>query len=255
LASTTPCCTLPSHESEPQLAAGTSAARRRMTPGLRSMCAIVCAAAVQACEAPGNPRLAALVSPGGTYEVRLSGRATRAALFEHRVHAEVYKNGSLHLPSRILYAAGFLDTAFEVRFGKPEWIAANVLRFPAKLGPGVRAPDTLVVRNVASQTVRSIRIETGREIFMVLDLPAGASTTMPLATPLDLEDSTWFDVLVDSGSMDTLMRGHGTFKGSGDNPRLTIVVTVSAEGVEVTPRTAATSHLERLRTVERRHAS
>jgi hypothetical protein len=205
-----------------------------ITHGLRGLCAIACVSALQGCEAPGDPRLAALVSPGGTYEVRLSGRATRAWLFEHRVRAEIYKNGMLHLPSRIVYAAGFLDTAFDARFGQPHWLTGNVLHIPPRGGAGAREPDTLVVRQTASPPSRSIRIETGREMFMILDLPSGAEATLPLATPLKPGEPTWFDVLVDSGDSDALMRGHGTFESpDGGRGRLTIAVNVSNSGVEV----------------------
>ncbi len=144
-----------------------------MTPARRSTCSFACALIVVAsagCEAPGNPRLAALSSPGGTYEVHLTGRVTRARIFENRVRAEVFKNGAPHLPARLIFAAGLFDTAFNERFGSPEWAASNVLRFPGRAGaaPGTE-PDSLTVRNVSDQPFPSIRIETARDMFLVFD--------------------------------------------------------------------------------------
>jgi hypothetical protein len=174
------------------------------------------------------------VSPGGTYVVRLSGRVTSAGFFEHRVRAEVYKNGILHLPARLIYVAGLFDTAFEDRFGPPEWVAANVLRFPGKITPAGPQPDVLHVRNAAPRPFRSIRIETAKDMFMAFDLAAGAAFTFPMTAPVDVR---WFDVLVDSGDPDVRLHGHGTFgrlrHPSGPHA---FSVDVSANGVTVTAR-------------------
>lgn len=201
---------------------------------LSLVCVIVCAAVLSGCEAPGNPRLAAFISPGGTYEVRLSGRVTTAWIFQHMVRAEVYKNGALHLPARLIYTAGAFDTAFEDRFGEPEWLTPNALRFPPEGGAGGQQPEILKVRNFSSQPFRSIRIETGNEMFLIFDLPALADVTFPMAPAPEPDDPNWFDVLVDSGAGAPLIRGHGTFNPRpGRRPPLTFEVNVSAHGVEV----------------------
>jgi hypothetical protein len=198
---------------------------------MRMLGVLCCAAIAAGCAAPGYPDLAALTSPGGTYVVRLSGRVTRAAFLEHRVRAEVYKNGILHLPARLIYVAGLFDTAFADRFGPPEWVAANVLRFPGKVTPAGPQPDVLHIRSVATRSFRSIRIETARDMFMVLDLVAGAEITFPMTSPVDVR---WFDVLIDSGDPDARLHGHGTF-GRAREARgpLTFVVEVSTNGARV----------------------
>jgi hypothetical protein len=199
----------------------------------QSVCVWLCAAAAAGCEAPGRPPLGVLVSPGGTYEVHLWGRGDRPLLFEHRVRAEVYKKGALHLPARLIYVAGMFTTPFDDRFGKPDWIDGNVLRFPAGDLAGRRPPDALRVRNVSSQPFRSIRIETAREMFMILDLPPRSETRLPM-TPPKPRHPNWFDVLVDSGQAEPLMRGHGTVEAPpGPRPPALFTIAVSAEGIEV----------------------
>jgi hypothetical protein len=194
---------------------------------------VVCATVAAGCAAPGYPELAALVSPGGTYVVRLSGRVTRAAFLEHRVRIEVYKDGLLHLPARLIYVAGLFDTPFNDRFRPPEWVAGNVLRFPATRAAAGPEPDRLRVRNTATRPFKSIRIETGRDMFMVLDLAEGSEIVIQMTPDI----SPWFDVLVDSGNPDTLMRGHGTFARPGERrgPR-SFTVDVSTNGVQVAER-------------------
>jgi hypothetical protein len=195
---------------------------------------VLCLAVLAGCEAPGNPRLANLLSPGGTYEVRLTGRVRRAYLFENRVRAEVYKKGVLHVPARLIYAAGLFDTSFDDRFGEPVWVAQNALRFPAESASGELTPELLKVRNLAPQPFRSIRIETAREMFLVFDLAAGAELAFGMAPPRRAADPRWFDVLVDSGNADALMRGHGTFDPPLDPGAPGVfMVTVSPHGVRV----------------------
>jgi hypothetical protein len=204
---------------------------RHAIPGA---CLVACAVALTGCEAPGNPPLAALVSPGGTYEVRLTGRVTRAGFFENWVRAEVYKNGVRHLPARVIYAAGLFDTAFRDRFGEPGWLGETALRFPPARPADGRRPALLHVRNVSSQSFRSIRIETASEMFLILDLAPGADFSTAMAPPKDADDPDWFDVLVDSGDDAAFMRGHGTFEQDPEPGRArTFVVTVSSNGVAV----------------------
>jgi hypothetical protein len=194
---------------------------------------LVCAIALVACETPGDPFLASLRSPGGTYEVRLTGRVQSAHIFENRVRAEVYKNGALHLPARLIYAAGLFDTSFDDRFGEPEWIAANALRFPAEGSTGGMPPDVLNVRTTAVQPFRGIRIETTREMFLIFDLQRGTGMQFPIARPRQPADGRWFDVLVDPGDADALMRGHGTFAAPMTAGPLRFLITVSPQGVVV----------------------
>jgi hypothetical protein len=198
------------------------------------VCATACALLLAGCEEPGRPHLAASRSPDGTYEVRLTGRVSRAVIFEKRVRAEIRKNGVLHLPARLIFAAGLFDTTFEQRFGPPQWAAANVLRFPSRRDADGREPDILTVRNTAPRAFPSIRVETDRDMFLVIDLGPGREVTLPTAAPARPEAPNWFDIVVDGGDPDGLLRGHGTFDNTvSPRPRFTFVVSVSAEGVEV----------------------
>jgi hypothetical protein len=192
---------------------------------------MVAAGSTAACAAPGYPELANLVSPGGTYLVRLSGRVTRAAFLEHRVRIEVYKNGALHSPARLIFAAGLFDTAFDERFRNPEWVGLNILRFPAEVSSSALEPDTLIVRNLSPQVFRSIRVETGKDMFILLDLAAGAGVTVRMTADVK---PTWFDVVVDPGKSETLLRGHGTFPVASE-PRAPrrFTVDVSDNGARV----------------------
>jgi hypothetical protein len=196
------------------------------------LAAAVGAAAIVGCEAPGNPRLADLVSPDRTYLVRLTGRPTSAAFLEHRMRVEIFKNGALHLPMRMFYVAGLFDTSFQDRFGPPDWPSAHTLRLPGR-GTIWGPPETLYVRNLSGRVFRSIRIETSRDMFFVLDLAPGAEVTLPMTAPRDAWPN-WFDVVVDSGPDEPMLRGHGTFE-SPRRPRPPFVfrVSVTAEGVEV----------------------
>jgi hypothetical protein len=208
--------------------------RSRSRPSLPRLCTLACVAALSACEAPGTPHLATLVSPTGAYEVRLYGRVTSAALLEHRVRAEVYRNGAPYIPPRVIYFAGLFNTSFEDRFGPPDWIVSNVLRFPAAGGAGGREPDVLHVRNLDAQPFQSIRIETSTEMFMVFDVAPGTDLVLPMTPPAKAADATWFDVLGEPGGAAAMMRGHGTFEPP-DGPRaaLAFTVDVSRHGVVV----------------------
>jgi hypothetical protein len=159
---------------------------------------------------------------------------SRAVIFEKRVRAEFYKHGALHLPARLIFAAGLFDTSFDERFGTPAWAAANVLRFPCRRDPGRPEPDVMMVRNTAARPFPSIRIETERDMFLVVDMPPGSEIAVPTTAPARPDAPNWLDVVVDSGRPGELLRGHGTFNSTGiGRPRFTFTVTVSAEGVDV----------------------
>src|SRR3990170_2402706 len=103
----------------------------RGVPGLLTIggaLAVGLALAASACQAPRTPHVSTFVSPDRTYVVRVSGHVTKARFFENWVRAEIYKQGVLHLPARVVYVSDVLEPSFQDRFGPPEWIFPNVLR-------------------------------------------------------------------------------------------------------------------------------
>lgn len=189
--------------------------------------------AAAACQAPGDPQLASLVSPGGTYVIRLSGHPSTPVFFEHPVRAEVYKNGTLHVPARQIFVADVFETAFEKRFDPPLWAAPNTLRFPAKKTAGQEHSDTLTVRNAGGQPFRSIRIETGNDLFLIVDLAPRAELVFPFRAQPVAGKLSWFDVIVDAGAGEVPLRGSGAF-GIRPDPgvRYAFSMSISPNGVE-----------------------
>ena len=209
----------------------------RRLPGVLTIGGAVAVAltlAVSACQAPGTPHVSTLVSPDRTYAVRVSGKVTKARFFENWVRAEIYKQGVLHVPARVLYISGFLEPSFQDRFGPPEWLFPNVLRLPGS-GPVPDAPpDSVIVRNTSTRSYRSVRIETGQDICLIIDLDARREQVLPMRVQSTSRRSAWFDLIIDAGTVGEFLRGHGTFELRRGAAAYTFIVDISDHGAEVT---------------------
>ena len=194
------------------------------------------------CQAPGTPRLSTLVSPDRTYAVHLSGRATKARFFENWVRAEIYKQGVLYVPVRALYISGLLEPSFNDRFGPPEWLYPNVLRLPgSRPVPGV-PPDSVIVRNTSTRAYRSVRIETGQDMCLIIDLDAQREQVLPMRVQPASRRSVWFDVVIEAGTVGEFLRGHHTFElRRGAGAAYTFVVNISDHGADITEADGSTA--------------
>ena len=192
------------------------------------------ALATAACQAPGTPYVSTLVSPDRTYAVRLSGHVTKARFFENWVRAEIYKQGVLHVPARALYISGLLESSFQDRFGPPEWLFQNVLRLPGSR-PVPDAPlDSVIVRNTSARSYRSVRIETGQDMCLIIDLDARREQVLPMRVQSASRRSAWFDLVIEAGTVGEFLRGNDTFElRRGAGAAYTFVVNISDHGADV----------------------
>src|SRR5688572_14089622 len=180
--------------------------------------AVVLALAASACQAPRAPHVSTLVSPDRTYVVRVSGHVTKARFLENWVRAEIYKQGVLHVPARVVYASGALEPSFQDRFGPPEWLFPNVLRLPGSRPVPDAPPDSVIVRNTSTRSYRSVRIETGQDMCLIIDLDAGRQQVLPMRVRSTSRRSAWFDVVMEAGTVGEFLRGNNTFdlrRGAG----------------------------------------
>jgi hypothetical protein len=208
--------------------------RAVLTIGAALAVALALALAASGCLAPAAPHVSTLVSPDRMYEVRVSGRVTKARFFENWVRAEIYKQGVLHVPERVVYIADFLEPSFQERFGPPEWLSRNVLRLPGSRPVPDAPPDSVVVRNTSSRSYRSVRIETGQDLCLIIDLDAGREQVLPMRVQSTSRRSAWFDVVIDAGTAGEFLRGNDTFdlrRGAG--AAYTFVVNISDHGADV----------------------
>jgi hypothetical protein len=206
-------------------------------PGIVTICGALAVAltfAASACKPPGPPPVSTLVSPDRTYEVRVSGHLPKARFFETWVRAEIYKQVALHVPARILYISDFPEPSFQDRFGPAEWPFPNVLKLPGSRPVPAAPPDSVIVRNTSTRSYRSVRIETGQDMCLLIDLEARREQVLPMRVQSPSRRSAWFDVVIEAGTVGEFMRGNNTFalrRGAG--AAYTFVVNVSDYGAEV----------------------
>jgi hypothetical protein len=196
--------------------------------------AVALAFAASACKGPGTPQVSTLVSPDRTYEVRVSGHLPRARFFESWVRAEIYKQGVLHVPARVVYISDFPEPAFQDRFGPPEWLFPNVLKLPGSRPVAEAPPDSVIVRNTSARSYRSVRIETGQDMCLIIDLEARHEQVLPMRVQSPSRPSAWFDVVIDAGTVGEFLRGNNTFElRRGAGAAYAFVVNISDYGAEV----------------------
>jgi hypothetical protein len=192
------------------------------------------ALAAAGCQASGAPYLSTLVSPDRTYAVRLSGHVTKAMFFENWVRTEIYKQGVLHVPLRAFYISGLLEPSFQDRFGPPEWLSPNVLRMPGRRPGPVAPPASVIVRNMSARSYRSVRIETGQDMCLIIDLDAQREQVLPMRVQTSSRSSAWFDLVIEAGTVGEFLRGNDTFElRRGAGAAYTFVVNISDHGADV----------------------
>ena len=196
--------------------------------------AVAVALAAAGCQTPGPPHVSTLVSPDRTYAVRLSGHTTKAWFFENWVRAEIYKQGLLHVPVRALYISGLLEPSFQDRFGPPEWLFGNVLKLPGSRPVRDAPPDSVIVRNTSTRAYRSVRIETGQDMCLIIDLDAQHEQVVPMRVQSASRRSVWFDLVMEAGTAGEFLRGNGTFElRRGAGAAYTFVVNISDHGADI----------------------
>jgi len=199
-----------------------------------SALAVALALAAAGCQAADRPHLSTLVSPDRTYTVRLSGHVTKPRFFENWVRAEIYKQGVLHVPVRAFYISGFLEPSFQDRFGPPEWLFQNVLRWPGSRPVPDAPPDSVIVRNTSARSYRSVRIETGQDMCLIIDLEARREQVLPMRVQSTSRRSAWFDLVIEAGTVGEFVRGNDTFElRRGAGAAYTFVVNISDYGADV----------------------
>jgi hypothetical protein len=195
---------------------------------------VVVALAAAARQPLGAPHVSTLVSPDRTYAVRLSGHVTRARFFENWVRAEIYKQGVPHVPDRAFYISGPLESSFQQRFGPPEWLFPNVLRLPGSRPVPDAPPDSVIVRNTSTRSYRSVRIETGQDMCLIIDLDARRELVLPMRVQSRSRRSAWFDLVIDAGTVGEFLRGDGTFElRRAAGAAYMFVVNISDHGADI----------------------
>jgi len=155
---------------------------------------------------------------------------------KHRLRAAVYKGAALYVPPREIHHADTMDTAFADRYGSPEWMAANILRFPAKWARQTGVRDSITVHNRTRGTLRSVRIGTAQDLFFLSDLAAGDELELE-STARTRTDINWFNVVVERGSETSPPRESGCFSLSGGRKaEYDFLITLSTNRVEFAER-------------------
>jgi hypothetical protein len=192
------------------------------------------ALAASGCKPPAPPQVSTFVSPDRTYAVRVSGHLPKARIFESWVRAEIYKQGVLHVPARVVYISDFPEPSFQDRFGPPEWPFPNVLKLPGSK-PVPEAPvDSVIVRNTSTRSYRSVRVETGQDVCLIIDLAAGREQVLPMRVQSPSRRSAWFDLVIEAETVGEFLRGNDTFElDRGAGAAYTFVVTISDRGADV----------------------
>jgi hypothetical protein len=195
---------------------------------------IALALASAARQATGAPHLSTLVSPDRTYTVRLLGHVTKARFFENWVRAEIDKQGVRYVPARAFYISGPMESSFQDRFGPPEWLFPNVLRLPGSRPVPDATSDSVFVRNTSTRSYRSVRIETGQDMCLIIDLDAGREQVLPMRVQPTSRRSIWFDVVIEAGTVGEFLRGNHTFElRRGAGAAYAFVVDISDHGADI----------------------
>lgn len=194
------------------------------------------------CEPPGTPHIIDLIDPTATYLVRLSGRDTAPTgaftfsisnISEHRLRAEIFKQKSPYVPARIIYIADSMDTAFKERYGAPEWVTANVLRFPSNWGRHEGKSDLLRVENHSEGLIRALRINTAQDMFMIFDLRPASETILRMGGTIPSADLNWFHVVAEWGDTARPSEAGASFSlRGGRQARYEFVISIGPERIE-----------------------
>jgi hypothetical protein len=149
----------------------------------------------------------------------------------------VYKENQPYVPARIVYIADSMDTAFNDRYGQPTWERPDVLRFPGAWGRHEQPSDVLTVRNQCDTAIRSLRVDTAQDLFIVLDVAPGAELSLPTTAVAPSADLNWLSVQAEWGSGFPPSRGSGAFTlQGGRGARFEFVVTVWPDRIDFAER-------------------
>jgi hypothetical protein len=169
--------------------------------------------------------------------IRLSGRATAPigifSVAEHRLRAEIYKQGELYVPQRVIYSADAMDTAFGDRYRPAEWVKPATLRFPGAWGRREGPPDILTVQNECQGLIRSLRVDTAQDMFVILDIAPGRPLSVPMTAQSPSGDLNWLRVAAEWG--DTIRPSEASAAFSlrgGREARFEFVITVSPDRID-----------------------
>ena len=95
-------------------------------------------------------------------------------------------------------------------------------------------PDSVIVRNSSTRSYRSVRIETGQDMCLIIDLEARREQVLPMRVQSTSRRSAWFDVVIEAGTAGEFLRGNNTFElRRGAGASYTFVVNISDHGAEI----------------------
>jgi hypothetical protein len=90
------------------------------------------------------------------------------------------------------------------------------------------------VRNTSTRSYRSVRIETGQDMCVILDLEAGREQVLPMRVQSTSRRSAWFDVVMEAGTVGEFLRGNGTFElRRRSGAAYTFVVNISDHAADI----------------------
>jgi hypothetical protein len=137
------------------------------------------------------PTFLTTTSPRNSYTVSLKGQETQPFFFTVEVRYDVFKKGVRLLSNKFLSSGDGMDFPFEFKYPNHRWINEQCLQLYRKEDLEERAPDTLVVVNDTSQTIRYARIE-GVDIVLIFEMQPGFKVRLPTAQ--SRVDTKWMDV-------------------------------------------------------------
>lgn len=216
---------------------------------MRQFTILLCAVVTAGCEPPGNPHVADIVSPTGTYTLRLTGRVTKPygifSFEEHRLRAAVYKGSVPYVPARQIYLADPMDTAFEDRYGSPDWQAPTILRFPAAWAKATGVRHSITVQNRTDQRLPSVRIDTAQDLFFLFDVAPGDELELQSTATVRAGDINWINVAVERGGEAAPPYEQACFSLTGGSwAEYDFEIAVAATGVDFTERSGSSRRCE-----------
>lgn len=135
-------------------------------------------------------------SPGGTYEVSLTGQKERPIFFMVETRFEVSKGGEPFLTNKHLHSFDSLDLSFEAGYPNHRWLSESTIQFYREEYFNDGKPDTFVLVNKTGRAIKYALVES-EDKFLLFDLPAESTTKLLNSPPRG--DFKWLNIAGEFG--------------------------------------------------------
>jgi hypothetical protein len=132
------------------------------------------------------------VSPGGTYEVLLSGEPWRPLFLTNKVYFEVRVNQDQYLTERLLHSSDAFDLSFELGFPDNEWAYENVLHLYSKERMLRGRDDMVTIFNSSHKQIKYMKVESDDKL-LIFDLLPGSKIAQSITG--GGSDHQWIDCI------------------------------------------------------------